>query len=61
AWVSWVVGAGAGAGLAAACAAGLVLGVVLSGPTVVATADEPVSAVMTSFDIPVEADTGAST
>lgn len=54
--LSWLWGWTAGAGLAAACAAGLVLGVALSGPTTVATADEPVSAVMTSYDLlPVQA------
>ena len=62
-WLSWVLGAGAGAGLAAACAAGLLLGIVLSGETAtVAANDEPVSAVMTSYDVPVQAETpGAAT
>lgn len=53
--LSWLLGAGAGAGLAAACAAGLVLGVLVSGQaTAVAAADEPLSAVMTSYDIPAQ-------
>jgi hypothetical protein len=61
-WLSWALGAGAGAGLAMACAAGLALGVFMSGATTVAANDEPVSAVMTGYDIPVQADpTGAAT
>lgn len=53
--LSWLWGWTAGAGLAAACAAGLVLGVALSGPTTVAAVDEPVSAVMTSYDFSAQA------
>jgi hypothetical protein len=53
---TWVWGAGAGAGLCAATAAGLVMGVALYGQVAVAQADEPVSSVMTSYEIPVLAE-----
>lgn len=53
--LTWLWGAGAGAGLAAASAAGLIVGVALSGQT--ANADEPVSSVMTSYDMPSQTDT----
>ena len=47
----WLWRAGAGAGLAAACAAGLVMGVALYGAGAQASApDEPISAVMASYD-----------
>jgi hypothetical protein len=60
-WLSWVLGAGAGAGLAIACAAGLVLGVFMSGETATLAAnDEPVSAVMTGYEAPIQLD-GAAT
>lgn len=56
---SWVWGAGAGAGLAAACAAGLVMGVTLYGRQApAATAEEPISAVMASYDLPAGTDAG---
>ncbi len=52
----WVWGASAGAGLAAACAAGLVMGVALYGRQApAATSDEPISAVMASYDLPTQA------
>lgn len=53
---TWILGAGAGAGLCAATAAGLVLGVALYGQVATAQADEPVSAVMTSYEAPVLAE-----
>jgi hypothetical protein len=60
-WLSWVLGAGAGAGLAMACAAGLVLGVFMSGATATMAAnDEPVSAVMRGYEVPIQVD-GAAT
>jgi hypothetical protein len=60
-WLSWVLGAGAGAGLAMACAAGLALGVFMSGAAAtVAANEEPVSAVMTGYEVPVQID-GAAT
>jgi hypothetical protein len=59
--LSWLLGAGAGAGLAAACAAGLLLGLLMYGQTTaVATADEPLSTVMTSYDIPIQAEEAAT-
>jgi hypothetical protein len=51
----WLWGAGAGAGLAAACAAGLVMGVALYGRQTTTTTDEPISAVMASYELPAQA------
>ena len=57
---TWILGAGFGAGLAAACAAGLVLGVAVS-PSVTSSVDEPVSAVMAGYELPVlGSETGTS-
>jgi hypothetical protein len=53
----WLWGAGAGAGLAAACAAGLIMGVALySGQT--GASEEPIGAVMASYELPAAAQTG---
>jgi hypothetical protein len=49
----WLWRAGAGAGLAAACAAGLVMGVTLYGRQAPSATDEPISAVMASYDLPI--------
>jgi len=55
----WLWGAGAGAGLAAACAAGLIMGVTLYGrQTPPASTDEPISAVMASYDLSAGATAG---
>jgi hypothetical protein len=52
----WLWGAGAGAGLAAACAAGLIMGVALySGQT--GASEEPIGAVMASYELPAAAQT----
>ena len=54
----WLWGASAGAGLAAACAAGLVMGVALYGRQTTTTTDEPIGAVMASYDLPAGTEAG---
>jgi len=56
--LGWIWGAGAGAGLAAACAAGLMMGVSLYGRQTTATTEEPISAVMASYDLPAATEAG---
>ncbi len=50
----WLWGAGVGFGLAATCAAGLVLGVIMSGQLQIQTTDEPVTSVMTGYQVPTD-------
>lgn len=60
--LGWFWPAGIGVGLAAACAAGLVVGVGLSGvASGVATTDEPVTAVMTGYELPAPSETLSAT
>ena len=51
---NWLWGAGVGFGLAATCAAGLVLGVMISSQVQIQSTDEPVTSVMTGYQVPTE-------